>query len=79
MKKGKYICFIEVKMRNEKSIASPSEFVDEYKQRKMASTAEIYLSHNSIGLQPRFDVVEVFTENNKIKSIKHLENAFQLY
>ena len=38
MNKGKYICFIEVKMRNEKSIASPSKFVDIYKQRKMAAT-----------------------------------------
>lgn len=79
MKKGKYICFIEVKMRNEKSLAAPAEYVDIYKQRKMAATAEIYLSYHSTDLQPRFDVVEVFTENNKIKSIKHLENAFQLY
>lgn len=79
MKNKKYICFIEVKMRNEKSIAAPAEFVDEYKQRKIIATAELYLSHNKTKLQPRFDVVEVFTENNKIKSIKHLENAFQLY
>ncbi|MBD5083385.1 MAG: YraN family protein [Clostridiales bacterium] len=79
MKKGKYICFIEVKMRNEKSIASPSEFVDYHKQKKILTTAQIYLSTNSTDLQPRFDVIEVFTENNKIKSIKHLENAFQLY
>ena len=79
MKKGKYICFIEVKMRNEKSIASPSEFVDCHKQKKILTTAQIYLSTNSTDLQPRFDVIEVFTENNKIKSIKHLENAFQLY
>ncbi len=79
MNKGKYICFIEVKMRNEKSIASPYEFVDIYKQRKMAATAELYLAYHETKLQPRFDVIEVFTENNKIKSIKHLENAFQLY
>lgn len=79
MKNKKYICFIEVKMRNEKSIASPSEFVDEHKQKKIVATAELYLSYNKLKLQPRFDVVEVFTENNKIKSIKHLENAFQLY
>lgn len=79
MQKGKYICFIEVKMRNEKSIATPSEFVDYHKQKKILTTAQIYLSTNSTDLQPRFDVIEVFTENNKIKSIKHLENAFQLY
>ncbi len=79
MKNKKYLCFIEVKMRNENSLAAPSEFVDEYKQKKIAATAELYLSYNKSKLQPRFDVVEVFTENNKIKSIKHLENAFQLY
>ena len=55
------------------------QFVDAKKQRKIIATAEIYLAENSCKLQPRFDVVEVFTENNKIKSIKHLENAFQLY
>lgn len=79
MQKGKYICFIEVKMRSEKSIASPAEFVDSFKQERMVKTAAIYLQYNPSKLQPRFDVIEVFTENNKIKSIKHLENAFQLY
>lgn len=79
MKKGKFICFIEVKMRNVNSIAEPKEFVDYKKQRKIITTAEIYLSQNRTNLQPRFDVVEVFSENNTIKSIKHLENAFQLY
>lgn len=79
MQKGKYICFIEVKMRNNKSIASPMEFVDGNKQQKIISTAEIFLAHNNLNLQPRFDIVEVFAENNIIKSIKHLENAFDLY
>lgn len=79
MKKGKYICFIEVKLRNEKSIAEPKEFVDTSKQKRIIKTAEIYLSSNPSKLQPRFDVVEVFSENNCIKSIKHLENAFELY
>ncbi|HIZ10957.1 MAG TPA: YraN family protein [Candidatus Eubacterium faecavium] len=79
MKNKKYICFVEVKMRNEKSIASPMEFVDKAKQKKIAACAELYLASHKTKLQPRFDVVEVFCENNVIKSIKHLENAFQLY
>lgn len=79
VKNKKYICFVEVKMRNESSIASPMEFVDERKQQKLAASANMYLSTHNTKLQPRFDVVEVFCENNKIKSIKHLENAFQLY
>lgn len=79
MTKGRYICFIEVKMRNRNSIASPMEFVDKAKQSKIIATAKIYLANHKVNLQPRFDIVEVFCENNNIKSIKHLENAFQLY
>lgn len=74
----KFIVFVEVKMRNENSIAQPREFVDEGKQRKMASTASLYLAQNPTNLQPRFDVVEVFCHDNEIKSVKHLENAFTL-
>lgn len=74
----KYIVFVEVKMRNENSIAQPREFVDEYKQRKMISTASLYLSQHKTQLQPRFDVIEVICKDNKIKSLKHLENAFTL-
>lgn len=79
MKKGDYICFIEVKMRNENSIASPMEFVDKAKQNKIIAAAKLYLANNKCDLQPRFDVAEVFFENNRIKSIKYLENAFELY
>lgn len=79
MKKGNYICFVEVKMRDVNSIAEPAEFVDIIKQRKIASTAALYLEKNPTDLQPRFDVAEVFCENNQIKSIKYLENAFELY
>lgn len=79
MTKGKYICFIEVKMRNQNSIAAPVEFVDYRKQKKIIASAEIFLAGTAIDLQPRFDIIEVYTENNNIKCIKHLENAFELY
>ena len=74
----KYLAFVEVKMRGENSIASPKEFVDYSKQKKIIATAKIYLANNPTDLQPRFDVIEVFCKNGKIKSFKHLENAFQL-
>lgn len=75
---GEYIVFVEVKGRNENSIAMPREFVDEFKQKKIIATANVYLSQNNLNLQPRFDVVEIYIVNNKIKSLKHLENAFGL-
>lgn len=78
MTKGKYVVFVEVKTRSENSIASPAEFVDGYKQQKMIQTARLFLTQTGLKLQPRFDVVEVFFENDGIKSVKHLENAFTL-
>ena len=75
----KYIVFAEVKMRNEASIASPREFVDLSKQKKIIACAKQYLVNNPTKLQPRFDVIEVIcSDDNEIKSIKHLENAFSL-
>lgn len=77
-KKG-YIVFAEVKTRSENAIASPMEFVDAAKQKRLAMTASLYLSAHETELQPRFDVLEVFCVKGKIKSVKHLENAFDIY
>ncbi|MBR1531873.1 MAG: YraN family protein [Eubacterium sp.] len=77
-KNKKYLLFVEVKMRDENSIASPKEFVDYAKQQKIIATAELYLAKNPTDLQPRFDIVEIICREGKIKSVKHLENAFQL-
>ena len=74
----KYICFVEVKQRDVFSIAKPAEFVDKGKQNRIITSAKQYLAHNNTDLQPRFDVVEIYTDNNRINSIKHLENAFDL-
>ena len=72
------IAFVEVKMRNENSIAQPKEFVDYAKQKRIAAAAAQYITAYKVNLQPRFDVIEVFCVNNEIKSFKHLENAFEL-
>lgn len=76
VKNKKYICFVEVKQRGESSIAAPREFVDYSKQKKIKSSAMLYLSANKTDLQPRFDVIEIYTKDNQIISVKHLENAF---
>ena len=72
------IIFTEVKARNENSIALPREFVDEQKQAKIIATAGLYIQKYNVELQPRFDVIEIYMQNNKVKLIKHLENAFGL-
>lgn len=75
---SQYIIFAEVKTRNEFAIATPSEWVDKRKQKKLMMTAAIYLQKNPTDLQPRFDVVEVVLAkgSQELVSINHIENAF---
>ncbi len=72
---AQYIVFVEVKTRSTGAIARPMEFVDAPKQKRIQKTAMLYLAGHPTGLQPRFDVVEVFLEGDQTK-IRHLENAF---
>ena len=74
---SEYIMFVEVKTRGESSIALPREFVDSSKQKKIISTANIYMSTFGCDLQPRYDVAEVYLDKNgKAKEINYIENAF---
>lgn len=77
-KNRKYLAFIEVKMRDEASTVLPREYVDEYKQKRIIASAESYLKQHPTKLQPRFDVIEVICSDYEVKSIKHLENAFEI-
>ena len=71
-----YIIFVEVKTRNENSIAAPREAVTLLKQDKIKKTAARYLL--GVKLQPRFDIIEVILdENKKLVNIEHIENAFE--
>lgn len=72
------IIFAEVKARSDGSIAMPREFVDSKKQEKIISSAGVYIAEHKIKKQIRFDVIEVYLDNYRIKSIIHLENAFDL-
>lgn len=76
----KYLVFVEVKLRKSDKFAAASDFVDYYKQERLRTTAEIYLSENPTNLQPRFDVIEIYApEGMQTKSplINHLEDAFE--
>ncbi len=76
--RGAYIVFAEVKSRKNARFAEAREFVTEAKQRKILTTAELWLSEHRTKLQPRFDVIEVYgEENSPVKPcIKLFENAF---
>ena len=76
----RYIVFAEVKLRKSASFAEAREFVDAGKQRRLAATAEMWLSQNETERQPRFDVIEIYApdgEKTVSPEIRHTENAFE--
>lgn len=75
----KYLVFVEVKLRKTAKFAAAAEFVDFYKQNRLRTTAELYLSQNPTNLQPRFDVIEIYAPEGTATQkpqIHHLEDAF---
>lgn len=74
---GKYIAFVEVKLRKNADFASAAEAVDGRKQARIRTCAELYLSQRDCSLQPRFDVAELYGEGPGAPcSIRYMENAF---
>ena len=77
---GKYLCFIEVKLRKNDRFDTAAAAVDRRKQRRLRITAEFYLAeHPAEGLQPRFDVAEVYAPQGmatRRPEIRYLTNAF---
>ena len=74
IKNSEYIVFAEVKTRHKNSYSTPAEAVDRRKQKRIITTAAIYLEKNPTDLQPRFDVIEIIYDKNI--HINHIENAF---
>ena len=76
----KYLVFVEVKLRKSAKFAAAFEYVDRYKQQRLRTTAELYLSMYPTDLQPRFDVIEVYAPegiDTIDPVINHMEDAFQ--
>lgn len=79
-KRGRYLIFVEVKLRKSAHFAEAKEFVDAGKQRRLIQTASIYLAEKPTDLQPRFDVIEIYApegSHTRRPIINHLEDAFQ--
>ena len=72
------VCFVEVKLRRAGGAALPREAVDLRKQQRLRSAAALYLSQHEIDAPARFDVAEVYTdENHRITGVTYLADAFQ--
>ena len=72
---GKYIVFVEVKKRHSKAFREPWEAVNRKKQRNIILAANIYLKKSHSDLEPRFDIVSIVQDGQKIE-IEHIEQAF---
>ena len=76
-RKGKTICFVEVKTRNVKTDIRPMEAVDSGKQKRLEMAAKNFISFFELDGPMRFDVCEVYVDdNNNFVKINHIENAF---
>lgn len=76
----KFLVFVEVKLRKSAKFANAREFVDQHKQERLRTTAELYLSQNPTILQPRFDVIEIYAPDGLDTAkpeIYHIEDAFE--
>lgn len=73
-----YIVFVEVKARKNSDNGEAKEFVNYSKQNKIKNTALMWLSLNETELQPRFDVIEIYSSASFLdKKLNHIENAFE--
>lgn len=74
--KDGYVAFVEVKLRSGSGFAEAREAVTAAKQRRIRQTALQWLAEHDSGLQPRFDVIEIYTGGGENR-LNHLENAFE--
>ena len=80
VKDRKNLVFVEVKLRKNADFAAAREYVNRSKQDRIRASASVYLSKNPNELQPRFDVIEIYTPQGvetKDPVIEHMEDAFQ--
>lgn len=75
---GEYICFVEVKTRSTDTLHRPLEAVDENKMHRIILTSNAYMTASKSTLQPRFDVAEVWLEDDySLSRINYIKNAFE--
>lgn len=68
------IVFVEVKLRRNDRFSAAWEAVTAAKQNRIRATALQWMAEQQCQLPARFDVIEVYTEDGRIRQI---EDAFQ--
>jgi len=73
------IVFVEVKYRKNLKYGFPREAVNLSKQKRIGKTALWYLKEKKLfDVSVRFDVLEIYFEDDGKRVINHYENAFML-
>lgn len=76
-RKDGFMCFTEVKARSKNAISQPKEAVDTAKQQNIIAAAKLFAKAYPHYEQDRFDVCEVYLdENMQPAQINYIENAF---
>lgn len=76
---GKFLAFVEVKLRKSTAYGTAAEAVDRRKQNRIRAAAQLYLAQYPSDLQPRFDIAEVYAPRGMetpSPQISYIENAF---
>lgn len=77
-RRGRVVCFVEVKTRTNLALGLPREYVDRRKRERLRLTAACYLEEAGEDWGARFDVAEVYTADDGLEAarIEYIENAF---
>lgn len=78
---GRFVAFVEVKLRKNARFAEAREFVTAPKRQRLIAAAQEWLQRNPTDLQPRFDVLEIYAPEGAAAgrlTFQHWENAFEL-
>ena len=76
---GRYLAFVEVKLRRDGRFGLPMEAVTRRKQERLRAAAQLYLAEHPNLRQPRFDVAQVYAPQGMGTAnpcIEYVENAF---
>jgi len=75
---GDVLCFVEVKTRSSRDVATASAAVDRNKRKTLRRLARHYLRHLSDGTQPdtRFDIVTVYELPGREREVQLIRAAF---
>ena len=74
--KGDMLVFTEVKTRSRMDYGFPEEAVTYKKQADLKTAAEAFLEEFPAYLKIQFDIISIHIEQDRVKEIRHFEDAF---